>query len=40
MKNCCKTDEKPSMARKIYNIVIMVLLALLFLGVIISILLK
>ena len=40
MKDCCKTDNKPSMARKIYNNVITGLIILLILGVLISILFK
>lgn len=37
MKDCCKTDDKPSTARKIYNGIVLVLAVLLLLGFLISV---
>ena len=37
IKKCCQTDEKPSKARKIYNGIANLMIALLFFGLIVSI---
>lgn len=40
MKNCCKTNEKPSTARKIFDRIVYLLIGVLFIVILISILFK
>lgn len=37
IKKCCQTDEKPSKARKVYNGIVNLMIALFLFGLIVSI---